>query len=105
VNSKDNGSIGEAQVIADLLRQGIQVAVPFGDNLPFDLIAIGPDLELRKVQVKYSCASRGVLKSRNSRVPENTQRRYDQMYTESQVDVFAVYCPDTHRVHYVPCGG
>jgi len=102
MNTKDKGNIGEAKVIADLLQQGIQAAVPFGDNLPFDLIAIGPALELCKVQVKYACVNCGVLKIRNSRTSENTRRRYDQAYTAAQVDVFAVFCPDTQRVDYVP---
>jgi hypothetical protein len=101
MNTKDKGNIGEAQVVADLLQQGIQVALPFGDNLPFDLIAIGPDLCLWKVQVKYACVYRGVLRIRNSRMSENTRRRYDQVYTPMQVDVFAVFCPDTQQVYYV----
>lgn len=32
--------IGEAMVIADLIRQGHDVAIPFGHNQPFDLIVI-----------------------------------------------------------------
>jgi hypothetical protein len=101
MNTKDKGNIGEAQVIADLLRQGVQVALPFGDNLPFDLIAVGPDLRLWKVQVKYARVYRGVLRIRNSRMSENTRRRYEQAYTPTQVDVFAVFCPDTQQVYYV----
>jgi hypothetical protein len=49
MSTKRKGNVGEAKVIADLLEQGIKVALPFGDNLPFDLVAIGPDFELRKV--------------------------------------------------------
>lgn len=32
--------IGEAMVIADLIRQCHDVAIPFGHNLPFDVIVV-----------------------------------------------------------------
>ncbi len=34
------GEIGEAMILADLQRQGHTVAIPFGHDLPFDLIVI-----------------------------------------------------------------
>ena len=101
MSTKRKGNVGEAKVIADLLEQGIEVTLPFGDNLPFDLIAVGPDLRLWKVQVKFASAHQGVIRIKNWRQSENTQRRYERSYTPAQVDVFAVYCPDTDLVYYV----
>jgi hypothetical protein len=101
MGTKRKGNIGEAKVIADLLEQGIEVALPFGDSLPFDLIAVGPSLQLWKVQVKFARAYRGVIRVKNWRQSENTQHRYERIYTSAQVDVFAVYCPDTDSVYYV----
>ena len=36
----EKGEIGEAMVIADLMRQGHDIAIPFGHNQPYDLIVI-----------------------------------------------------------------
>jgi hypothetical protein len=102
MNTKRKGNVGEAKVIADLLEQDVEVAIPFGDNLPFDLNAIGPDLRLWKVQVKFARAYQGAIRVKNWRQSENTRRRCERMYTFVQVDVFAVYCPDTDLVYYVP---
>jgi hypothetical protein len=101
MSTKSKGNVGEAKVVADLLEQGIEVAIPFGDNLPFDLIAVGPDLQLWKVQVKFASAHQGVIRVKNWRQSENTRRRYERIYTYEQVDVFAIYCPDTELVYYV----
>lgn len=101
MSTKRKGNIGGAKVIADLLDQGIEVAIPFGDNLPFDLIAIGPDFQLWKIQVKFASAYQGVIRIKNWRQSENTRRRYEQIYTPAQVDIFAIYCPDTDQVYYV----
>ncbi len=101
MSTKRKGNIGEAKVISDLLEQDIEVALPFGDNLPFDLIAVGPDLRLWKVQVKFARAYRGAIRVKNWRQSENTRRRYERTYSPVQVDVFAVYCPDTDLVYYV----
>lgn len=40
LHTKDKGAIAEACVIADLTKQGHGVALPLGENMPFDLIAI-----------------------------------------------------------------
>jgi hypothetical protein len=101
MSTKRKGNVGEAKVVADLLEQGLEVALPFGDNLPFDLIAVGPDFQLWKVQAKFARAYQGVIRIKNWRQSENTQRRYERIYTPAQVDVFAVYCPDTDLVYYV----
>lgn len=58
MNGKHFGEIGQNVVIGELSKYGIQVAVPLGDNLPFDLIAIVEN-RLYKLQVKSS--SRGVV--------------------------------------------
>ena len=51
--TKNKGDIGVAQIIADLMKNGIQVCLPISEHLPFDLIAISPDGHfLKRVQVK-----------------------------------------------------
>jgi hypothetical protein len=56
LNSKDVGSLGEHIAIVELLKQGIQVSRPLGDNSRYDLIL---DIEgaLLTCQVKSTMSS------------------------------------------------
>jgi hypothetical protein len=105
MNSKQKGDIAEAKSTADLLSRGLDVARPFGDNAPFDLIAIDQTFALWKVQVKYACLnSSGAIELRLKSTFQNTRKTYTRKYTLDKVDVFAVYCPDTDCVYYVNSG-
>ncbi len=57
MNGKYFGEIGQNVVIGEFAKYGIGMAVPLGDNLPFDLIAIVEN-KLYKLQIKSS--SQGV---------------------------------------------
>ena len=39
VNTKRYGNIGEAMAISLFVKHGIPIAIPFGDNEKYDLIA------------------------------------------------------------------
>jgi hypothetical protein len=47
-HTKTKGDKGMGFVIADLLSKGIQVALPISEHLPFDLIAMNTDGQLKK---------------------------------------------------------
>ena len=84
----EKGEIGEAMVIADLIRQGHDVAIPFGYNQPFDLVVIRrEDGRLEKVQVKYSKGNDRVVRVR----VESTSAWVRHRYTPDEVDWIAVY--------------
>ena len=56
------GEIGEAMILADLQRQGHGIAIPFGHDLPFDLIVVRKeDGALEKVQCKYTTSDGRVV--------------------------------------------
>src|SRR5216683_5100347 len=61
-HTKDKGDEGLGQVIADLMTNGVQVAVPLSEHLPFDLIAIGEQGSC----VRFKCDSE----------PRRTRRTY-----------------------------
>lgn len=88
------GEIGEAMVIADLMRQGHDVAIPFGHNQPFDLIVIRKeDGRLEKVQVKYTSGN-----GRWVRVKiESTSAWVRHRYTPDEVDWIAVFDASVER--------
>jgi PD-(D/E)XK endonuclease len=93
------GELGEAMVIADLIRQGHDVAIPFGHNKPYDLIVIrDEDGRLEKVQVKYTTSD-----GRTVRVKaESTSSWVRHAYTAQEVDWIAVYDSTTDQCFYVP---
>jgi PD-(D/E)XK endonuclease len=93
-HTKDKGDLGVGHVIADLLRNGIQVALPLSEHLPFDLIAILEDNSLRRVQVKYRTAKNGLIycdmKSSWADRNGNHIRPFDPL----SCDVLVIVCPD-----------
>lgn len=94
----EKGEIGEAMVIADLMRQGHDVAIPFGHNQPFDLIVIRKeDGRLEKVQVKYTTGDGRVVKVR----VESNSAWVRHRYTPDGVDWMAVYDATIERCFYV----
>ncbi len=92
------GEVGEAMVIADLIRQGHDVAIPFGHNQPFDLIVVRKeDGRLERVQVKYTTSDGRVVKVK----VESTSAWVRHKYTPEEVDWMAVYDATTDRCFYV----
>lgn len=103
MHTKDKGAIAEACVIADLTKQGHKVALPLGENLPFDLIAIRPDHSLLRLQVKYrSASSKGTVDVKLASTWKNSSVTRIINYNLSSLDYFAIYCPELDRVAYIP---
>lgn len=102
IHPKDKGDIAEASVIASLVKQGYKVALPVGENLPFDLIAIRPDFSLVRIQVKYrSLTKEGSVVVKLASTWKNSILTRVIDYDLSIIDCFAVYCPEIDRVAYV----
>ena len=86
-------------VIADLIRQGHDVAIPFGHNQPFDLIVIRrEDGRLEKVQVKYSKGNGAVVRC----VIRSSSAWVSHRYTPDEVDCVAIYDASVSRCFYIP---
>ena len=95
----EKGEIGEAMVIADLMRQGHDIAIPFGHNQPFDLIVIRKeDGRLEKVQVKYTTSDGSVLRC----VIRSSSAWVSHRYTADEVDWIAVFDATTSQCFYIP---
>ncbi|MBU0686900.1 MAG: hypothetical protein KKB81_03505 [Candidatus Margulisbacteria bacterium] len=52
INTKHKGDQGVAQVLSNLLSEGFQVSIPWGDLSPYDLIL--DTGKLLRIQVKYT---------------------------------------------------
>ncbi|MGD2060036.1 MAG: group I intron-associated PD-(D/E)XK endonuclease [Acidimicrobiia bacterium] len=99
----EKGEIGEAMVIADLMRQGHDIAIPFGHNQPYDLIVIRKeDGRLEKVQVKYTTSDGRVVIVR----VESSSAWVRHRYTPEEIDWVAAFESTTGQCFYLPpsCG-
>jgi hypothetical protein len=92
------GELGEAMVLADLQRKGYGVAVPFGHDLPFDLILIRRGTgDLERVQCKYTESDGRAIDVRCGSSSAWVQHTYEA----HEVDWLAVYDATTGQCFYV----
>jgi hypothetical protein len=96
----DKGELGEAMVIADLVRRGFGVALPLGHSWPFDLVLIRPDGTLERVQVKYARSDGAVLPVKCA----STSGWVQYSYHAGIVDWIAVWDSTTGDCFYLPIG-
>jgi hypothetical protein len=89
------GTVTEARILAALVSRGLNVLVPFGQGLPYDLV-VEKDGKFQRVQCKTGALRSGVVQF-------NTSSDDHDNY-EGLVDVFAVFCPQNEKVYWVPIG-
>ena len=99
--TKDKGDVGVGFVIADLMRHGIQVALPISEHLPFDCIGISGDGELCRLSVKYRKAKLGRLEIRLRSSWADRRGTHLRDHCKDDYDATAIYCPDKQACYYV----
>lgn len=100
VNTKQVGDTSEALVLAELVRRGYAVSVPYGDNDPYDLV-VDAD-RLYRVQVKTGWREGDCVRFKTgSQTTEDGRRTVDE-YGADEVDAFAVRCEDSDGLYWVP---
>ena len=76
------------------MTNGVQVAVPPSEHLPFDLIAIGEHGAMRRVQVRYRAeASAGLLGYELVSSWADRNGTHKRALDASAINVLAIYCP------------
>lgn len=101
-HTKDKGDTGLGFVLSSLMSNGISVALPLSEHLPFDCIAIGPQGDLRKVSVKYrSSASSGSVKVQLRSTWADRHGSHTKKHEKGSYDVIAIYCPETTLCYFV----
>ena len=102
MNSKDKGNIGEAIALAEFMKRGIPVSIPYGDNARYDLIA-DFNGKLNRIQVKY-CGDEGKTGSVICRCASCTNHTTNKHYTsyKNDVDYFVFYLAQYGKVLLVP---
>ena len=103
MNSKDKGNIGEAVVLAEFVKNNIQIAIPFGDNARYDLIAEFNG-KLNRIQVKYCNQKVSENNSISCPCASSTNHTTNKNYTtyENDVDYFCFYLVEWNELLIVP---
>ena len=96
----DVGHRSEAAILAELVKRGYRILLPFGVNQRYDLV-LDCDGRLLKVQVKTGRLRDGVIRFSAVSTQSNTNGTRRRHYT-GEVDLFIVYCPDNKRVYVIP---
>lgn len=97
LHKKQKGAIGEYKVMTDLLEQGYDVFNACGDFSKVDLIVIKDDIPY-KIQVKSMISKNDKLLVRG----HSSGPGYSYVYTDKDIDLFAVYALDRNLILYVP---
>jgi hypothetical protein len=96
----EKGDLGQAKITCDLIDQGYEILVPYSATSPFDLV-VYKDGQFTKVQVKYRGVYRGAIYVPCSRTVQTWNGVKRRGYLAHEVDVVAIYCPDTDKCYYV----
>ncbi len=95
--SKQKGQIAETAVLADAVRRGYQVSIPFSEDCRYDLV-VDRHGSLDRVQCKYTASSGHIIEARG----RCTNNWSTTMYTSDDIEWLAVYDATTERCYYIP---
>jgi hypothetical protein len=95
----DVGLRSEAAILAELIRCGYAVLLPFGVNQRYDLV-LDIDGELVKAQCKTGRLRNGSVVFPTQSIVTSKTRNVARGYA-GEADVFLVYCPETERVYCI----
>ena len=100
--TKEKGNIGEAVILAEFVKRGIQCSLPFGDAARYDLIAEFNG-KLNKIQIKY-CAQVTENNSITCPCASSTNHTTNKHYTtyENDVDYIACYIQPLDKSILIP---
>ena len=101
MTTKEEGMYGEAKVLAKFVELGVPVAIPFGDNYSYDLIAEFNG-KLNKIQVKTSSQTdSNRTKFKLTKVRINSSQNITKHYIEGEVDYYALYATKRDKIFLV----
>ena len=94
--TKQIGDVGEQVLITEFIRKGITVLKPIGDNEPFDFVILINNNFL-KVQAKTTEYIKNDIMIFRTSIT-NPHRKTNRKYTETEVDLFGLYCMENDYV-------
>ncbi len=101
--TKDKGDLAVLMALADLRRHGIITCLPISEHLPFDMVAVMPDMTtLVRLQVKYRKTNTvGTIHLPFRSNYYDSKKIYSKHVDLSHLDSYAVYSPDTNQMYYI----
>lgn len=100
-NTKTKGERTEAIILAELLKRGYVVLLPFGDNQRYDFVVEYTPGKFSRVQCKTARLKNGALSFNTSSVIRRKGKWTHPDY-KGDADFFMVYSPDLDKVYKVP---
>ena len=99
--TQNKGDIGVASVIKDLYLKGFSCAKPISEHLPFDLIIINSEFEIKRISVKYVSLIKGRIAIPLRTISSNSKGYKIKKLNLKYIDGFAIYCPYNDSCYYV----
>jgi hypothetical protein len=96
----DVGARTEALILAELIKRGYKVLVPFGHNQRYDLV-LDLDGRFLRAQCKTGRLRGGCVIFHAASIRSNRSRTVIRDY-KSDVELFIVHCPETNRIYVIP---
>lgn len=93
---KIKGDKTEAIILAELIKKGYNVSIPFGENQRYDLI-IDMNGVLERIQCKTGRVENGYVRFNTSSSTHNKRTNY-----KNQIEAFIVYCFELDKLYYIP---
>ena len=99
-HTKNKGDLGVRFATFDLTEKGFDVLLPLTEHAPFDLVAYDRQRFFR-VSVKYRAAPEGIITVNFRSIWADRHGVHVVPLDKNEVDVFAIYCPDTRLCYYL----
>ena len=100
MNESAKGDVGVAHVTADLITKGFEILLPVSASSPYDMV-IHKANKFYKIQVKYRENHKGYVDFELRRSTSSGKLRNHRKMKSDEVDLYAIYCPDTGKVYYI----
>lgn len=99
-HTKNKGDLGVLKVKCDLCSKGYVILSPETEHAPFDLVAYRGK-NFKRVQVKYRSVKNGAVEVSFRTTWADKNGSHIKHYDLSEIDVIAIYCPDTDKCYYL----
>ncbi len=91
------GDLGVAKIIAEVMERGYKVALPIGEDWPFDIIVLRHG-KLERVQCKYTESNGEFVEVRCRSISDWVCYKY----TSDMIDWIATYDATSRRCYFIP---
>lgn len=100
-NSSETGNIGETMALSEFARRRIPVLIPFGQNVPYDLV-----IQINNKFYKIQCKTTGKVVDQDKMIfsicRTNGFTGVHSQYSKEEIDFFFLHCIENGYCGIVP---